>query len=539
MSDLTLDEPCVPDQSALEEDAVENCAFQARSVSRSPIAGVKRGVLVGIADEGATPLVIFPGQPNSAALRARSIVDLHSAHVGREVMLAFEDGDAAKPIVVGCIASAGRDCSLAKLPGHVELDADGARLIVQAAEQLVLKCGKATITLTKSGKVLIQGTYISSRSAGVNRVRADRCSSTDMEIINATRMMAGFTLATDPNGRESLVVVVKGTFRIPIELGHALQLHDEQVPLVTSDVFHGEPGVSSPKYEADFVPQKRRCDVLLNAAAYAPGGKASTRVEVSARVGSWSKSFAVVGDRVWESDGVGIGKSAPIAFVRMPISYDRAFGGVDRHDDDPAKHAAFMANPAGRGFHSQLRKEWVDGSPLPNTEEIGNPVKWVEGDYKPMSFGPIGRHWEQRAPYAGTYDQQWMDNGFPFLPADFDDRYFQAAPDDQQLALPLGEQVVTLTNLTPEGASSFVLPHFAAPIQVFPKKGRPESMTASADTVIIEPDEHRVCLVWRVARPLSRNIFEIGQVLVGQKPPGWWRARRTGKKYLDTAEGRM
>ena len=34
-----------------------------------------------------------------------------------------------------------------------------------------------------------------------------------------------------------------------------------------------------------------------------------------------------------------------------------------------------------------------------------------------MSFGVIGRNFKSRFPLAGTYDQNWMDNVFPFLPA--------------------------------------------------------------------------------------------------------------------------
>ena len=53
-----------------------------------------------------------------------------------------------------------------------------------------------------------------------------------------------------------------------------------------------------------------------------------------------------------------------------------------------------------------------------------------------MSFGPMGRGWPGRIEYGGTYDQNWIDNIFPFLPPDFDDRYFQMAPPDQQIDLP-------------------------------------------------------------------------------------------------------
>jgi len=346
-----------------------------------------------------------------------------------------------------------------------------------------------------------------------------------MELINSTRMIAGYTMGMEPGGRELLVVVIKGTFLIPTESGASLRLHEEQVPLVMSDVFHGEPGLSAPKYEVDYAPRKRRCDVLLNASAHAPGGRPATRVEVAARIGNWSKSFAVIGDRSWEARGAGFGTSAPIPFTVMPISYDRAFGGVDQFHEDPAKHAAFMVNPAGRGFHSQLVKEWVHGTALPNTEEIDNPVNWVDGKFNPMSFGPIGRHWASRAPYAGSYDQNWMDNVFPFLPSDFDEQYYQSAPADQQLSLPLGEQMVTLINLTPDGDRSFRIPHLEAPVHVFPKHGEREDLVAYADTVVVEPDLERVTMTWRASRPLKKNMFEIEQVLVGKKGRIWWQQR--------------
>jgi hypothetical protein len=345
-----------------------------------------------------------------------------------------------------------------------------------------------------------------------------------MELINATRMIAGYTMGTEPSGRELLVVVVKGTFRIPSEQGARLQLAEEQVPLVTSDVFFGEPGLSAPKYEVDFAPRKPRCDVLVNGSAYAPDGKPTDRVDVRLRIGGWSKSFAVVGDRVWFSAS-SVRASSPNPFTQMPISYDRAFGGTDVRHEDPRQHAAFMQNPSGRGFHKHLVREWLEGSSLPNTEELGKNVTVPDGAYRPMSFGVVGRHWEPRYQHAGTYDQKWIDEVFPFLPADFDEQYYQAAPPDQQLSLPLGEQTITLVNLTPDGRRDFVLPHLAAPVHVFPKKGHREDLTASVDTIVIEPDLERVTMTWRVARPLQKNMFEVAQVLVGRKGTEWWQQR--------------
>ena len=341
-----------------------------------------------------------------------------------------------------------------------------------------------------------------------------------MEIINKTRMPADVTVHTEIDGREALVVVVKGTFRIPAD-ATTIRLDDEQQPLVMSDVFYGEPGTSAPKYEVDFAARKNRCDVLLNAAAHALDGRPATRVTVGVRIGSWSKSFDVVGDRRWVSGVPGLSRSLTAAFTAMPITYDRAFGGTDDKHPDPSYHAAFMANPVGRGFHKQTAPKYVDGTPLPNTEETGNPVTGFDGNYRPMSFGPIGRHWHPRAAYAGTYDQHWVDAVFPFLPADFDDRYFQAAPPDQQLPKPLGEQRVILLNLTPDGRREFVIPAITAPIVVFPKRGGREDLTGALDTVVIEPDADQVTMTWRVTRPLKRSVFEIAQVYVGRQDRVW------------------
>ena len=131
--------------------------------------GARIGVLVGMRGDGQVPLVMFPGQRGSAAVAARATLDLHGPHIGREVVLIFEEGDPRRPIVVGCLPRRdGR--SLPEQPGLVEVDADGERLQIVAKEQLVLRCGKAKITLTREGRILIDGTYVSSRSSGVNRI---------------------------------------------------------------------------------------------------------------------------------------------------------------------------------------------------------------------------------------------------------------------------------------------------------------------------------------------------------------------------------
>jgi len=132
--------------------------------------GAVLGVLIGFQDDGRTPLVIFPGQCGDAAVAARATQDLHGVHIGRQVVLVFEAGDPAKPIIVGCMQRA-ESAPIPAQAGQVEVDVDGERMIVSAKEQLVLRCGAASITLTKAGKILIQGSYLSQRSTGVLRIK--------------------------------------------------------------------------------------------------------------------------------------------------------------------------------------------------------------------------------------------------------------------------------------------------------------------------------------------------------------------------------
>lgn len=134
------------------------------------IHGVMLGELLALADDGKTPLVRYAGQPHVQALAARTTVDLQGRHIGQSVVLMFDAGDPLRPIVMGVLrGQAG--WPMDEKPAQVEVDADGQRMTVNAKEQLVLRCGKASITLTKAGKVLIEGTYVSSRSSGVNRIK--------------------------------------------------------------------------------------------------------------------------------------------------------------------------------------------------------------------------------------------------------------------------------------------------------------------------------------------------------------------------------
>jgi hypothetical protein len=355
-----------------------------------------------------------------------------------------------------------------------------------------------------------------------------------MKLLNGSGMAAGYTVALDKAGYEHAVVVVKGTFTLP-RPGEMPRLADEQVAVVDADQFTGEPARSATLVECDYALEKPLCDVLLNGSAYGPSGRPVERIAVGLQVGGWRKSFAVWGNRVWRAAAVGYAPSDPKPFVRLPIAYDNAFGGTDERMRDPAQHRSYLPNPVGRGWHHHIHRELVINAPLSNTEEIRDPVSDPGGRYKPMAFGPIGRGWPSRIQYAGTYDQNWVDNVFPFLPADFDSRYFQCAPEDQQIAHPRGGETVLLINLTPDGRREFALPSIDMPIVFFRRRADRVVTKGTLDTLLFEPDAERFSMVWRASLQLQRDIFEVPQVTVGRMTRAWWRSIETGKSFRSLA----
>lgn len=170
MNDLSA-EGCVAEAATVDEGQAPRYvqATMSGETRTTRLHGIVIGVLVGFKDEGRTPLVIYPGQLGAAAFAAHTITDIHGSHIGRQVVLMFDQGDPRRPIVMGALRT--QEGWPIEQPSQVEVDVDGERMIISAKEQLVLRCGRASITLTKAGKILINGAYVSSRSSGVNRIK--------------------------------------------------------------------------------------------------------------------------------------------------------------------------------------------------------------------------------------------------------------------------------------------------------------------------------------------------------------------------------
>jgi hypothetical protein len=150
-------------------ESVLDLATQSDGPAAHRIEVAVLGTIAGLARTG-EPLVDFPANRSGRLLPARSTVLLSEEHIGTDVVLLFENGDRQKPLVMGIIQNPVGETTAAKRT-PVGLQVDDDRVVVTGEREVVLRCGEASITLTRAGKVLIRGTYVLSRSSGVNRIK--------------------------------------------------------------------------------------------------------------------------------------------------------------------------------------------------------------------------------------------------------------------------------------------------------------------------------------------------------------------------------
>ena len=147
----------------------------ARSVLHSVAAwsrlsgqGVALAAFAGFDAEGRFLVTLGEGM---APVQALSTVGLAPGDTGAAVVVAFEQGEVRHPVIVGRVQPPHANAPPAAEAAQVQASVDGERVLLQARERVELRCGDASIVLTRAGKVLINGNYVLSRSRGANRVK--------------------------------------------------------------------------------------------------------------------------------------------------------------------------------------------------------------------------------------------------------------------------------------------------------------------------------------------------------------------------------
>lgn len=304
--------------------------------------------------------------------------------------------------------------------------------------------------------------------------------------------------------KDVLVVIAKGTFDLVVD-GPARRAEKQLPP--SGDRHVGDDEEASLRYPSDFAVYKPKADVLLVGHAYptrdpsARDAAAVARVKLS--VGPLYRELVVLGDRQWDWSGEA---SAPAPFERMPLVWERAFGGKLSPD-----------NPVGRGYRTGLL--------LPNLERMDARVRTTGDDVAPLCFAPIDPRWRPRASKLGTYDGAWLRERWPYHPVDFDHAHFNAAAPELQIPFPAGDERFSLSGVDPErptleGALPSVRPHVYA--QRTREKGAAFfEIEMSLDTLWFDADARQLVLVFRGLVPVDDDeASDLARLFVVEAPVG-------------------
>ncbi len=287
-------------------------------------------------------------------------------------------------------------------------------------------------------------------------------------------------------------VVVKAT----LDFAGRVVAQGKQVPVLRGDAFFGEegpPGVV--RHEADTAARKPRVDVLFNGFAYAPGGKPVAHFDAGLAVGGKSQVIRVYGKRVWQRRLGVLPVVQPVEpALRVPVTYDLAFGGADA-DNPEVFHAA---NPIGAGFSAGLPR---DGLPMHQLEWRDEPVRSASDRATPAGFGCIGRSWLPRRALWGSYTGRQLDAAPGLLarmPATFDPAAFNCAHPRMQFSpgqVGPGTRIAWM-HLSAEGQGETCVPEIRPQLS-WVLRGERGCARPDFDTVIIEPEQGHMVLIWR------------------------------------------
>jgi hypothetical protein len=398
------------------------------------------------------------------------------------------------------------------------------------------------------------------------------------EVMNHTPWPSQNFQHIDPQGDIYHVVVTRVTYSL-VGMDYSTEElptpqavpPEQQGELITEDQYQGQLNYSSVIQESDFAPYKPLCDIILaNAVAYAPQGQPSQRWIAGFKFGDvFTKKLQVTGPRHYKQGLTGWRLSQPELALSVPLCYELAYGGPNvvpvhdlaQTDEEDAKLPAYYApNPIGTGrLGGRDTKAWLeqqcslfeaaqkdkDLKSHPQTQilpyalneqghyrapqiEAFEEVFDGQTDYPIVGVGPVARWWLPRRKYAGTHDERWKQTQWPKSPLDHDYRYWNCAPEDQQIAYPQGGEEIALVNLMPSQATPlasqatqgslirFRLPSEQLQVLVRLQAGPMLMMPMQIDTVVIDFASASLSTTARLLIPAD---LEVRKLQIGTADP--------------------
>lgn len=138
------------------------------TITPQSVPGAMSARIVSITEDGVVLVAVADQTPIAALVSQQVPPDQlrHAQATASPVLVVLLDDDLQRPVIIGVLVS-----TIARSSHSSTATVDGRRVELTGHDEVVLTCGKASITLTKAGKVLIKGTYVSSSaSQGINRI---------------------------------------------------------------------------------------------------------------------------------------------------------------------------------------------------------------------------------------------------------------------------------------------------------------------------------------------------------------------------------
>jgi len=306
-----------------------------------------------------------------------------------------------------------------------------------------------------------------------------------MDFVNATSASAAFLNTTFGEDRMLAAVIARTAFQVAD--GVLVPTPEFQWPV-------GGAPAQTPYgvFPGDVPFLTGGIDVFVIGSLWQPEALPAAELTAEIRIGErFARRITAVGDRLWVRRNGALEPGRPEPFASMPLTYDRAFGGVVQMETGPC---AWPPNPAGRGFY--LTPEEAEGRPLPNLEDPARRIATVEDHPEPMATGPYPADGSLRVERAVELDTESDNPGMKRIhPLVFN----QANPG---MIIPPADtprpgETVEVTHASPEGALRFAMPATALHAAV-DLADRHYDFPLHLDQVLLLLEERRVVLGYRV-----------------------------------------
>ena len=206
-----------------------------------------------------------------------------------------------------------------------------------------------------------------------------------MKILNHSPLGVQLFRNAEGDDRISAFVLCALTCSIGPE---ALTIAPAQLPLETD--------ANQPHPHDAMLPKERAASVCATGFVYAAGGSA-TEALARLSVGERAHEVVAIGARVWRKSMLGSVATSPLPFQRIPMAWNRAFGGevkrawtTQKIDGEtmivPGHSSHFPANPEGMGFY--LTADDAVEQPLPVLEDPAHRIEKVDDWPEPRCFAP-------------------------------------------------------------------------------------------------------------------------------------------------------